>query len=153
MDTNHEVMIAKYSAMLKAKVAHISGLSAEQRAVLRQQWLELVDEVKAALDEDPAGPKAQSLLHRWALLLQALTGTDATKFIDPGSASTPFRATPEIRDALWARQAEWLPADAERKARELTDPEEARAQVQEQLQLFAGRSVLGFIKRARAARG
>jgi hypothetical protein len=56
MDTNHEVVIAKYSAMLKAKTSHIAALSAGQRAVLRQQWSELVDEVKAALDEDPAGP-------------------------------------------------------------------------------------------------
>jgi MerR family transcriptional regulator, thiopeptide resistance regulator len=56
MDANHEVMIAKYSAMLKAKTSHIAALSAGQRAVLRQQWSELVDEVKAALDEDPAGP-------------------------------------------------------------------------------------------------
>ena len=139
--------------MLKKKVSHISATSAEQRAALQQQWSKLVDDVKAALDEDPGGPKAQGLLHRWASLLQALTGTDATKFIEPGSDSTPFRATPEIRDAVWARRAEWLPADAERETRELTDAEEALAQVRERIKSFADSSVLEFITRARAARG
>jgi DNA-binding transcriptional MerR regulator len=153
MDTSHEETIAKYSAMLKSKVSHISALSAEQRAAFQQQWSELVDEVKGSLDEDPGGPKAQSLLHRWASLLQALTGTDATKFIEPGSDSTPFRATPEIRDALWARRAEWLPADAEREARDQADAEGALAQVRERVKSFADSSVLEFIKRARAARG
>jgi DNA-binding transcriptional MerR regulator len=153
MDTNHADTIAKYSAMLKAKVSHISALSAEQRADLRHQWSELVDEVKAALDEDPGGPKAQSLLHRWASLLQALTGTDATKFIEPGPDSTPFRATPELRDALWARRAEWLPPDAEPQARDQTDAEEALAQTRERARSFVDSRVLEFIKRARAARG
>jgi MerR family transcriptional regulator, thiopeptide resistance regulator len=153
MDANHEDTVERYSAMLRAKASHTSALSAEQRAALQQQWSELVDEVKAALDEDPGSPKAQSLLHRWVSLLQALTGTDATKFIEPGSDATPFRATPEIRDALWARRAEWLPGDAEREARELTDAEEALAQVREQIQSFADSGVLEFITRARAARG
>lgn len=153
MDTNQEETIAKYSAMLQAKVSHISAMSAEQRATLRQQWSELVEHVKAVLDEDPGGPKAQNLLDRWTSLLQALTGTDAATIVEHGSDSTPFRATPEISDALWARRAEWLPADAERATRELADVEEARAQVRERIKSFAGSDVLEFIKRARAARG
>jgi DNA-binding transcriptional MerR regulator len=151
MDTNHEETIAKYSAILRAKVSHISALSAEQRATLQQQWSELVEEVKAALDEDPGGATAQALLDRWVSLLQALTGTDATKFMEHGPDSTAFRATPELRDALWARRAEWLPADAERDAP--TDAEDALAQIRERIKFFADTGVLEFINRARAARG
>jgi hypothetical protein len=41
----------------------------------------------------------------------------------------------------------------QRTARELADPEEARAQVREQLKFIADSRVLEFIKRVRAARG
>lgn len=139
--------------MLKSKASHVSALSAGQRAALQQQWSELVSDLKAAVDEDPGGPTAQSLLHRWGSLLHALTGTDAAMFIEPRPDSTPFRAMPEIRDALWARRAEWLPADAEREARALTDAEEALAQVRKRIASVADSSVLEFITRARAARG
>jgi MerR family transcriptional regulator, thiopeptide resistance regulator len=71
MDTNHGSQIAKYTAILKSRASHISAMSEGQRAALRRQWSELVEEVKAALDEDPRGPKAQKLLERWASLLSA----------------------------------------------------------------------------------
>jgi DNA-binding transcriptional MerR regulator len=143
MDTHHEHMIAAYTAALKARVSHLSAMPAEQRATLRQQWTALFEEVRAALDEDPAGPKAQELLDRWLSLLQALTG--------PASRPDAGRATPELRDELWARRAEWMPADAAREMGDVT-AEEARSRLQEQISAFGGTEVLEFIRRARAAR-
>ena len=152
MDANHEATIAKYTALLRAKVSHLSAMSTERRATLLRQWRELIDEVTAALDEDPAGPKAQSLLDRWVSLLQAVTGADTTAIAEHGSGS-PFRETPEIRDAVWARRAEWLPADAEREGRAPANADEARAKVMELKKSFASDGVFEFIQRARAARG
>lgn len=152
MDANHEATIAKYTALLKAKVSHLSAMSAERRATHLRQWRELIEEVTAALDEDPASPKAQSLLDRWLSLLQAVTGADATTIAEHGSGSPLFRETPEIRDAVWARRAEWLPADAEREGSAPANDEEARARVLELKKSFASDGVFEFIKRARAAR-
>ena len=152
MDANHEATIAKYTALLKAKVSHLTAMSAEQRATLQRQWRELVEEVTAALDEDedPASPKAQSLLDRWLSLLQAVTGADATAVAGHGSGSPLFREAPEIRDAVWARRTEWLPVDGEGAAPATV--EEARARLLELKKSFASDDVFEFIQRARAAR-
>jgi MerR family transcriptional regulator, thiopeptide resistance regulator len=152
METDQSDTITKYSALLKAKVAHMSALSAEQRDALRQQWLELIQDIKAASPDDPAGPQAQALLSRWAGLLEALTGTAPGKLLAHGSDQTAFRATPELRDALWQRRAEWLPHDAERETRVPASGEEALAQARERAQSFADPEVLDFIRRAREAR-
>jgi DNA-binding transcriptional MerR regulator len=152
MDTNPEDTMAKYTALLKTKLLHITALSAQERAALQQQFSELIEEVKGSLDEDPAGPKAQHLLERWASLLQALTGTAATKLLEHGSDAVPFRATPELRDELWARRAEWLPPDARTKT-EPTNVQEARNQVLERMKATFGDSrVWEFLKRARDSR-
>jgi MerR family transcriptional regulator, thiopeptide resistance regulator len=153
MDTHHEDTIANYSAMLKAKVSHLSTLSAEQRATLQQQWSTLVDEVKAALGEDPSGPKAQGLLDRWLSFLQALTGTDTTTVTGPTADPTAFGVAPGLWDEVWARRAEWLPADAAREAGDLTDADKALARVRERARSYADSDVLDFIRRARTARG
>ena len=58
MDANHEATIAKYTALLRAKVSHLSAMSTERRATLLRQWRELIEEVTAALDEDPARPQS-----------------------------------------------------------------------------------------------
>lgn len=152
MDTNHEETIANYTALLRAKVSHLSALSADERATLQQQWSALIEEVKGALHEDPAGAKAQTLLDRWVSLLQALTGTHAAKLLEHRADSMLFRATPELRDALWARRAEWLPAEAQRDPRPPADAGDALAQVRERVKFFADTDVLEFIQRARAAR-
>jgi hypothetical protein len=62
MDTSQEETMPKYPPVLKTKVSHISALSAEQRAALLRESPELVDEVKSALEEDPAGPNAPTPL-------------------------------------------------------------------------------------------
>jgi hypothetical protein len=152
MDATHDDPIVKYTAMLKAKVAHMSALSAEDRVGLQQQWSRLIEEVKGALDEDPAGPRGQSLLDRWLSLLHALTGTDTARLMEHDAGEAPFRATPELRDELWSRRAEWLPADAAKAARETGSAEEALAQVRERMTSLADPRVVEFIQRARAAR-
>ncbi len=153
MDTNHEETIASYVGMLKAKISHLSGISSEQRAALQEEWLTLVDDVKAAVDEDPGGPKAQSLLDRWLSFLQALTGTDPAKMSERYVRSeSALRATPELRDELWSRRAEWMPPDVARDTRVPADAEGALARARGWSQSFASPEVLEFIKRARVAR-
>ena len=48
----------------------------EMQAEMTRQWTELFREVEAALDEDPAGEKAQALAGRWGALIRAFTGAD-----------------------------------------------------------------------------
>src|SRR5688572_11313490 len=74
MDQDREDTVATYTALLRAKAACLSSLSAEQRAAMRQQWTTLIDDVRKALGEDPASPQAQALLDRWIALLQELRG-------------------------------------------------------------------------------
>jgi len=150
MDRVDDNAITRYSAILKSKLTHVTSLSEEQRAALRGQWSELVEEVRGALDADPAGPRAQRLLDRWVELLQSLTGTDPAKPISPDAEDVAFRATPQLRDALWARRAEWLPADAERQSP--ADVDEAFRRVRDRVTAYADAEVIGFIARARAAR-
>jgi DNA-binding transcriptional MerR regulator len=151
MDTDHEETIASYVGMLKTKISHLSGISPEQRAALQQEWLRLVDDVQAAVHEDPGEPKAQGLLDRWLAFLQALTGTDPAKMMERRSEKA-FRATPELRDELWARRAEWMPTHIERDTSVPADAEAALARAQQWSQYFANPEVLEFIKRARSAR-
>ncbi len=42
----------------------------------QQDWADLIKEVEAALDGDPAGDKAQALAARWARLVEGFTGGD-----------------------------------------------------------------------------
>ena len=152
MDTQHEQNVAAYTAMLKRKVSHLSALSAEQRASLQQQWSALVEDVKAAIHEDPADSKPQELLDRWLSLLQALTGTNPLAATTPGGPHDSV-ASQELREELWARRADWLPADAVRETRDVASVDEAQARVLDRINAFAGSDVLEFIRRARAARG
>jgi MerR family transcriptional regulator, thiopeptide resistance regulator len=151
MDTPHEEAVTTYVAKLKAKASFLAAMTAEQRVSLREQWATLVEDVKAAVDEDPAGPKAQQLLDRWLSLLQAVTGpqTGAEAAAEPA----PLRASPELQDKLWARRAEWLPADAVRDSADVPNAAEAIARLRKAVGTFADSDVLKFIERARAARG
>jgi len=83
-----------YSAGAKAKVEARKKLwSPELQAKVSRQWSELFADIEAALDEDPASPKAQALAARWRELLAGFTGGD-----------------PEIQRGLnqmWADQPNW----------------------------------------------
>lgn len=147
MEQNHEQLIETYAARLRAKLTHLSALSPQERAALKQEWGALVDDVKGALGEDPAGEKAQSLLDRWDSLRQASTGGAAKT----GDAS-PVLA-PELRAELWSRRAEWLPSDVARTTEHLRDANEALEQSRALATSYVGDDVLEFIRKARAARG
>jgi hypothetical protein len=64
----------------------------------------------------------------------------------------PLPAAPELRDALWARRAEWLPQELAAKSDGGTNVNEALADVRARIMSFVGADVLEFINRARAAR-
>src|SRR5262249_1383162 len=114
MDMNANDRITQYVTLLKTKTAHLQSISADERAALKQQWADLVRDVSSALDEDPAGPNAQALLQRWTSLIARVSGADRSAA--PAGDVAATRATPELRDALWARRSEWLPDAAVRDA-------------------------------------
>jgi DNA-binding transcriptional MerR regulator len=151
MDQDREDTVATYTALLKAKAAYLSSLTAEQRAAMRQQWTTLIDDVRNALGEDPASPRAQALLDRWIALLQQLRGP----FPDGSAApdlNLAFQPASELREKVWARRAEWLPPDAAEQSACLGSAEEALARVRAMAEAFPGTEVMDFIRRARAAR-
>jgi DNA-binding transcriptional MerR regulator len=51
-------------------------VSAETIEQAQRDWAVLIQEVEAALDQDPAGPAAQGLAARWQKLIDAFTGGD-----------------------------------------------------------------------------
>jgi DNA-binding transcriptional MerR regulator len=83
-----------FSEEAKAKVRERQKLwSPELQARLTEQWTALYADVEASMNEDPAGPKAQSLAARWKELVAQFTGGD-----------------PEIQNglnAMWADSANW----------------------------------------------
>jgi DNA-binding transcriptional MerR regulator len=66
-----------YSEDAKAKVEERKALwNPELQAQVTQQWNELLADVSAALDQDPAGPAGQALAARWRTLVEGFTGGD-----------------------------------------------------------------------------
>ena len=63
----------QYDALLQGKVETLKTMSPEAREQLRRQFAELCKEIQGALEEDPAGPRAQELAGRWLQLLGAFT--------------------------------------------------------------------------------
>jgi MerR family transcriptional regulator, thiopeptide resistance regulator len=49
----------------------------EMQAEMTKKWTDLYGQVEAALDEDPAGAKAQALAGRWGALILDFTGGDS----------------------------------------------------------------------------
>jgi MerR family transcriptional regulator, thiopeptide resistance regulator len=66
-----------YTDEAQAKIEERKGLwSHELQARVSQQWSELLADIEASLDENPAGSKAQALLTRWRNLVAEFTGGD-----------------------------------------------------------------------------
>jgi len=151
MERQQEEVMATYARMLKAKLQHLQAMSGPDRAALREQWSLLVADVKAALGEDPAGPTAQRLLERWSTLFARFTGADGPAREAASAANLSMVPPPAVREALWARRAEWMPEDASRAAQGLRAADALRA-ARLQAESFASPDVLEFIDRARAAR-
>jgi DNA-binding transcriptional MerR regulator len=62
---------ADYQKLLQSKIERLKEMSPEKKAALGQQWRDLFKDVQAALDLNPASPKAQELANRWVSLLGA----------------------------------------------------------------------------------
>lgn len=93
----------------KAKIlARQPAWTPEMQAECSRQWTELIAEAKAALGEDPAGPKVQALAERWMKLVEGFTGGD-----------------PEVAEGVkrvWADRDNW-PAQAKQQAGGFFDAE------------------------------
>lgn len=100
MQNDTDWMKRYYSKEALAKLEKRKALwSPEMQQQVSKDWAALFKEIEASLDEDPAGPKAQSLAARWRELIHRFTGGD-----------------PEILKGLKAKSADrenW-PADLKR---------------------------------------
>lgn len=77
MQNDAEWTIQYYDDAARAKVAARRQLwSPELQERVGRQWLDLILDVEAALDEDPAGDKGQALAVRWTALVEEFTGGD-----------------------------------------------------------------------------
>jgi len=66
-----------YSPEARAKIdERKKEWTPELQAQVSKQWTELFADVEAALDEDPAGERAQALAARWKTLVAGFTGGD-----------------------------------------------------------------------------
>jgi hypothetical protein len=147
IDTNPNDPAARYVASLRAKFGHLAAMSPAERAALQQKWLDLASDIKAHTHLDPADAEAQTLLTRWRDLLQEACGPG----LEPESDLTesPFTATSELRDQLWDRRHEWMPAES---ARSGIDVQAALTRARERMASLADSGVMEFLKRARDAR-
>ena len=64
----------KYDDLVQTKIGRLRSLSPAALAELRAQWAALVEEIRSALADDPACPRAQELGTRWIGLLEKLMG-------------------------------------------------------------------------------
>ena len=75
MQDNQDEFKKQYDALLQGKIERLKAMSPDARQQLRGQFAELCAEVQGALDQDPAGPRAQELAGRWLQLLGAMSPT------------------------------------------------------------------------------
>lgn len=64
----------QYGELVSKKIERLRALSPEALSDLRAQWTALGVEIREALAEDPAGPRAQAFGVRWIGLLSQLMG-------------------------------------------------------------------------------
>jgi DNA-binding transcriptional MerR regulator len=77
MQNDNDWMMRYYNDAARAKLEERKKLwSPELQERVSREWAELIAEVNASLDEDPAGPKAQALAERWQKLVEGFTGGD-----------------------------------------------------------------------------
>ncbi len=107
-ENNAEFLNRYYNEPAQAKMAvRREQWSPELQEKATKDWTELFRDVEAALDEDPAGEKAQALAVRWKKLVEAFTGGD-----------------PDITAGLknvWANRQEW-PATLKEKSQPFVNP-------------------------------
>jgi DNA-binding transcriptional MerR regulator len=61
----------QYDSLVQGKIERLKAMSPEARAAMQKEWTDLLKDVHAALDDDPAGARAQGLADRWIKLLGA----------------------------------------------------------------------------------
>jgi DNA-binding transcriptional MerR regulator len=77
MQDSNQFMNQYYSEEAQAKLAEKrKEWKPEMQAEVTKAWTDLIRDVEAALDEDPASEKAQALLARWQKLVEGFTGGD-----------------------------------------------------------------------------
>jgi hypothetical protein len=74
MQNNPDAWKQKYDDLVQTKIERLRSLSPDALAELRAQWTALIGEIRSALADDPASPKAQELGTRWTGLLEKLMG-------------------------------------------------------------------------------
>lgn len=102
MQNDNDWMMKYYNGPARVKVEERKKLwSPELQEQVSKQWSELIAEVNASLDEDPAGPKAQELADRWQKLVEGFTGgdpdiTEGLKSLDRDRANWPAAAQQQM---------------------------------------------------------
>lgn len=77
MQENTDWKAKYYSPEARAKIEiRAKDWTPEMQQEATKAWLDLIHDVEAALDEDPAGEKAQALVVRWRNLVAGFTGGD-----------------------------------------------------------------------------
>jgi DNA-binding transcriptional MerR regulator len=71
MQNNTDEWKKQYDGLVQGKIEHLKAMSPEKRADLQTQWTNLLKDIEASLNEDPASPRAQELATRWVTLLAA----------------------------------------------------------------------------------
>lgn len=111
MQNDTEWMKKYYSEEALGKLEKRKKLwSPEMQEQVSKDWAVLFKDIEASLNEDPAGPKAQTLAARWKKLIHAFTGGDPEILKGLQAKSTDqenwppdaqrYRIRPEIQDFI-----------------------------------------------------
>jgi DNA-binding transcriptional MerR regulator len=131
MRQNHENWREQAYELIEQKRVRLSAMSSDERDALRQRWLVLFADIRAALDDDPAGPRGQALAARYIELGRQMADTTDEK----------------LAGHVTAKPASF---DPDTLLEELSD--EQRAKIKRALAPFSDPRERDFIRRALAAR-
>jgi MerR family transcriptional regulator, thiopeptide resistance regulator len=79
MQNNSDAWKREYDDLVRMKIDRLRSLQPDAIAEARAQWNILVGEIREAMTDDPASPKAQELGSRWTHLLATLMGQPVSK--------------------------------------------------------------------------
>jgi MerR family transcriptional regulator, thiopeptide resistance regulator len=100
MQTNHDWK-ATYQQLVDTKIARLKTMAPEDLKAVHDEWSTLLEDVRQALTEDPAAPRAQALAARWLDLLGRLMGGPVDRSMVGAGAAYPAGGT-------------WTPSDADK---------------------------------------
>jgi len=92
MQQDNEEWISRYKDLVENKRMRLLSMSQDERDQMRGRWAELLAEVRAALNDDPAGPRAQAVVARWVEFGAAMADPDDEALADH------FKARPQTLD-------------------------------------------------------